>query len=53
MRVPTGEIGPEGQVLTETLAEQLARGDAEIKKAQADAKGIEAAINCVLQNGAE
>lgn len=51
LQIPTGEFRVDGSPVTMTAREILARGDAAIAKAQADAKGFEAAANCFLQNG--
>ena len=50
-QVGTGEFHPDGTPVMATAAEILARGDAEIARAEQDAKGIEAAVACFLQRG--
>lgn len=49
--IATGEFNPDGSPRVESAEQAMARGDAEIEKAQNDAKGIEAAVACFLSRG--
>lgn len=50
--IPTGEFAPDGTPVVVSATELLARGEAEIADAHTTAKGIIAAVNCFLANGA-
>lgn len=51
MRIGTGAIDADGNPITVSARELLASADAEIVKAQQDAKGFAAAAACFLQRG--
>jgi len=51
--IPTGEYNKDGSPEMLTASELLAKGDAEIARAEEDAKGIEAVGNCFLATGIE
>jgi hypothetical protein len=49
--VPTGAIDEEGNPVTRSGREVMAEAEAGIAKAEQDAKGVEAAVGCVLMRG--
>ena len=51
MRISTGAMDADGNPITVSARELLANADAEIVKAQQDAKGFAAAAACFLQRG--
>jgi len=51
MRISTGAIDADGNPITVSAREMLASADAEIAKAQEDARGFAAAAACFLQRG--
>lgn len=51
MRIGTGAMDADGNPITVSARELLANADAEITKAQQDAKGFAAAAACFLQRG--
>jgi hypothetical protein len=51
LKVSTGETAPDGSGAALSAQELLAQGDAEIAQAKRDARGFEAAVNCILGSG--
>lgn len=50
-QIPTGDIGADGHPVTRSARELLAEADADIARAQNDAKGFHAAVACFLGRG--
>lgn len=50
--IPTGETGPNGEILTRSARELLADADAAVERAKADAAAYDAAAACFLRGDA-
>lgn len=50
--IPTGETGPDGQLVTVSARQLLADAAAAVERAKADAPAFQAAVNCLLRGGA-
>ena len=53
LQVPTGAIDADGNMITRSAREVMAEADQQIAEAQRSASGIEAAVNCLLTEGAD
>ncbi len=51
IQLPTGEIGADGKAITRSAKDLLAEIDGEQQRAETEAKGIDAAIQCFLARG--
>lgn len=51
LQIATGEFDAQGQPMTASAGELLARSDAEVASAQEQGKAYAAAVNCVMQKG--
>ncbi len=51
IEVPTGAVDAEGNMEVRSGREMMAEAEAGIEKAEADSKGIEAAVSCILTKG--